>query len=195
MGKNIEHRFLQFRKTLFQLVSNKFLNFFNFFSHQATAFFLLNDAERAVFYSSWLYPAIHLFLGVKKEGVTIEEISARFDFNRAKITDILNFFLRTGLATEKKGLFQPGVQSTFVEQGSPYLTKHHSNWRIKAIQKIENLSEQELMFTAPVSISKKDFSRIREKMAHFIKEISEIVKDSEAEEIAHLNLDWFWIGK
>lgn len=155
----------------------------------------LNESERATFYSSWIYAAIHLFLGVDKRGVTIEEICQRFDLNRQKTSEILQFFLQTGLAKEKNGRYLTGVQSTFLEQGSPHLLRHHANWRVKAIQKSETLTPRELMFTAPISISKKDFDHLRERITQFLKELSDIVKKSEPEIVANLNLDWFWIDK
>ncbi len=155
----------------------------------------LTDNERSVFYSSWIYPAVHLFLGLDKRGVSLEEICERFSISRQKASDLVQFFLRTGLAKEERGKYFPGVQSTFIEQGSPHLIKHHSNWRVKAIEKSESIADEELMFTAPLSISKKDFTSVREKIAQFIKTLSEIVKESEAEDIATINIDWFWVKK
>jgi uncharacterized protein (TIGR02147 family) len=153
----------------------------------------LNDTDRAVFYSSWVYPAVHLYLGIKPSGFSIEEVAERFDISRPRSAEILQFLLRTSLAIETGGKYKPGVQSTFVEQGSPHLIKHHSNWRIKAIEKSESITNNEMMFTAPISISKKDFGIVREKAVQFIKEVSKIVEKSEAEEIAQFNLDWFWL--
>ncbi len=63
---------------------------------------------------------------------------------------------------------------------------------MRAIQKGEKLSEQEMMFTGPVSLSKKDFKILREKIVLFIKDYLEIVRDSPAEEVACLNIDFFW---
>lgn len=154
---------------------------------------VLSDAERASFYSSWIFPAAHLFLGIKKEGATLEEVMQRFNLPRQKTSEILQFFLRTGLAVEREGRYRLGIQSTFVEQGSPHLLRHHANWRVKAIEKSENIQLQELMYTNPVSVSRKDFDRIREKIVLLLKEISLIVKESPEEEVANLNIDWFWV--
>lgn len=51
--------------------------------------------------------------------------------------------------------------------------------------------DRELFFTAPMSISKKDFARIRERLNAFIKEAVEIAKESQAEELCCLNIDFF----
>ena len=155
----------------------------------------LSDQQRAVFYSSWIYSAVHLFTSIKEKGITLEEISLRFNLSKQKTVDIIQFLLSTGLCTEDSGRYSMGVQSTFVERGSPYLLKHHSNWRVKAIQKSESISENELMYSGQFSLSKKDFEALRERLAKFLQEANLIVKESNAEDLACLNIDWFWLEK
>lgn len=155
----------------------------------------LSDQERAIFYSSWIYSAIHLFTSIRERGVTLEEISSEFHFTKQKTVEIMQFLIAAGLCIEVSGRYSMGVQSTFVDKGSPYLLKHHSNWRVKAIQKSETLAENELMYSGQFSLSKKDFEVLRERLTEFLKEANKIVKDSKAEDIAALNVDWFWIER
>ena len=84
-----------------------------------------------------------------------------------------------------------GVQSTFVERGSPHLMKHHANWRVKAVQDSDLMRETDLMFTGQISLSNSDFLFLRERITEFIKLASERAKDSKAEDVACLNIDWF----
>jgi hypothetical protein len=67
------------------------------------------------------------------------------------------------------------------------------NWRTKALQGHEGLSSEELAFTAPMSIAKKDFEKIREKIMTCIKDSIDVAKESEAEDLAFLNIDWMWV--
>ncbi|MDG0817192.1 TIGR02147 family protein [Bdellovibrio svalbardensis] len=152
----------------------------------------LTDLERSIFYSSHLYSAIHLFCSVGN-GQSLESILKKFEISRQRAQEILQFLLSNGLCIQKNGLYMMGTQSTHVEKGSPFLIKHHSNWRIAAIQKSENIADNEMMFTANISLSQKDFAKIRETLMQTIQEISETVKASPAEEIANLNIDLFWI--
>lgn len=153
----------------------------------------LTEEERAVFYSSWLYSGVRLYTSTNPHGKTIDEICERFLIERAKAAEILRFLTKTGLCEETQGRYLMAVQSTFLEQGSPHLMKHHSNWRIKAIQSSDLITPDELMFTAPMSLSESDFKKIRETLAEVIKSASLTVKESEAQSIACLNIDWFWI--
>lgn len=155
----------------------------------------LTDQDRTIFYSSWLYSAVHLFTSTNDKGLTLEEICSRFNVSRIKINEIIIFLLKSGLCNEHNGRFSIGVRSTFVERGSPHLLKHHSNWRLKAIAKSDAISNRELMYTGQVSISKKDFETVREKLTEFLKDTMSLVKDSPAQDIASLNIDWFWIDK
>lgn len=156
---------------------------------------VLTEEERATFYSTPLYSAIRLFTSTGKGEVSLEELCERFEVPRARAGEIMNFLLRCGLCTEKNGRYGMGAQKTHLEQGSPHLLKHYSNWRIRAIQRSERLSAQELMYTAPVSLSRKDFESLREEMVQFIKRFLDRVHDSPAEELACFNLDFFWIEK
>ncbi len=47
----------------------------------------------------------------------------------------------------------------------------------------------------PISISKTSFEKLREEMVKFIKKFLEEVHACDPEELACLNLDFFWIKK
>lgn len=155
----------------------------------------LSEIERSVFYSSWLYSAVRLFTSVGEKGKTLDEITERFLQPRQRILGILNFLLSAGLVVQERERYKIGPLRTFLEQGSSHLVRHHSNWRDKAVQKADQVSEEELMFTSPISLSKSDFARVREEIAALLKSVSATVKDSPAEEIACLNVDLFWIER
>ena len=156
---------------------------------------VMNDTERAVFYSTPLYSAVRLYSSTEEKGVTLDQVSARFEIARAKAAEMMKFLVETGLCTDDAGRFKMGSQKTHVEFGSPHLLKHLSNWRVRAIRASEDLTPQELMYTAPVSLSKKDFDRLREEMMGFIDSFLKTVHASPAEEIACFNMDFFWIRK
>jgi hypothetical protein len=152
----------------------------------------MSDLERSIFYSSWLYTAIRLFSSVG-EGQTVDTVVERFDIPRPRAVEVLRFLSETGLCMEEGGVYRIGAQRTHVEKGSPFLLKHHSNWRIRAIEHSEGLSDEELLFTAPFSVARKDFAKFREQLLEVIKSISDQVKNSPAEEVACLNIDMFWV--
>lgn len=153
----------------------------------------LSEENRAIFYSSWVYSAIHLFATIDSNGTSIEEIAKRFKLKRAKAVDIMQFLTRANLVDEVEGKYKTRVFSTFLPSGSPHLIKHHVNWRVKSIEKAESLAADEIMFSGQVSISKSDFSSIREQITKLIHDASMRVKNSDPDDLACLNIDWFWI--
>lgn len=154
----------------------------------------LNDFERSIFYSSWLYMAVWLFTSVDN-GQTIDAVSQRLSISRAQASEILTFLKGVQLCAEENGIYRMLSKHLHLEHGSPFLARHHTHWRVKSLQRIEDLSEEELLFTSPFSVSKKDFAKIREEIIKVIKSTSAIIKDSPAEDIACLNFELFWIKK
>lgn len=150
----------------------------------------LTENEKAIFYSTWVYSALHLFCGTRENGVTLDEICDKIQCTRQKASEYMLFLINSGLCKEENERFSIRTLSTFIDNESPHLLKHHNNWRIKAIQKSDNISKKELMFTAQVSISEKDFDIIREQIIKGIEDILKTVKESGTENLAFLNIDW-----
>jgi uncharacterized protein (TIGR02147 family) len=153
---------------------------------------VLTDEEKSIFYSSWQYSAIRTLASLKG-GKTREEISERLDIDKKQVSEILEFLVKSGLCRAEKGRYFHHISRTHLEKSSPHLKKHHSNWRIKAIQKMDRSSDDDLTFTAPLSLSNKDFDILREEMVQLIKKISETVKETNPEEIFCFTLDFFRI--
>lgn len=84
-----------------------------------------------------------------------------------------------------------GETHLHIPNESPLVVKHHTNWRMKAVQKMDTRESAELFFTSPMSISVKDFDVIRERLNIALKGIVDIAKESPAEEVVCLNIDFF----
>lgn len=155
----------------------------------------LTEVERSIFYSSWMYSAIRLYASVGDEGKTADEIAERFGRPRPKVMELLDFLFSAGLVVKEGDRYKIGPLRTFLEQNSPHALRHHANWRNRALQKADQISDKELMFTFPISLSHQDFAQIRERILSLLKEVSEIVRDSPAEEVGCLNVDLFWVDR
>jgi len=153
----------------------------------------LTDQHQVQFYSSWIYSAIRLFCTTDVDGKSLEEVADKFSLSRQAALQHLQFLLEAGMVLIEKDRYKMGVSRTFLERGSTQLSRHHTNWRLQSIQKVDQLTEQELMLTSPLSVSKEDFDFIREDISALVKKISARVKDSPAEEVACLNIDFFFV--
>jgi uncharacterized protein (TIGR02147 family) len=152
---------------------------------------VLTEEEKSTFYSNWYYSGIRLATSIPLLR-NIDTLSGYFQLPRERVRKVLDFLVSTGLCAEKDGEVLMQAKLTHLESQSPLAARHHANWRIKAMQKHERISEGELAYTAPMSISKKDQVKIREMSAHFIEQVLQVVKKSEPEEtLMCLNMDWF----
>ena len=121
----------------------------------------LTDEECAIFYSHPFFSAIRLWTSTSAAGKRLDEITGRFELSRTKALKIINFLLTTGLLIQDADKYKMGTLSTHLESNSLHLQRHSANWRLKAIQYSQDLNEDELMFTSPVSLSKNDFEILR----------------------------------
>lgn len=149
----------------------------------------LSDSQKAQFYSSWQYSAIRLLCSIKP--IQLDEIVSSLHLERSRVSEILIFLQEAGLCKATSKGYVMSQQSTFVPRSSPFVHKHHSNWRLKALERAELNLESDLFFTSPVSLSKADFERFKIELADIIKRFSALVKDSPSEQLACLNVDFF----
>ncbi len=153
---------------------------------------ILSDDEKSIFYSSWAYSGIRILTSLRG-GRSKDEIIERLEIDKKRANDVLEFLLKTGLCKFEDGKYHMHISRTHVEKDSPYYKQHHTNWRIKSIQKLDRSPGDDLTFTGPLSISAEDFDLLKEEMVKLIQKVSSVVKDSPAEEIYCLNLDFFKI--
>lgn len=150
----------------------------------------LSAEQKAVFYSSWIYVAVFVSAAID-DGQTLAQIAHRFQLSREKAQDVLDFLEQTGICERKNERYVMGKSVVYLGNESPLIVKHHTNWRMKAIQKMDTRENDELFFTSPLSMSASDFAKIRELLAKAIQSSLEICKDSPAEDVFALNIDLF----
>jgi uncharacterized protein (TIGR02147 family) len=153
----------------------------------------LEAEERQIFYSSWHYSAIRVFTSTHPSGRSIEEIAERLKLPRQTVVEALSFLVHAQLVVEKKGRYSVGPQRTFLERRHPLLKCHHNNWRQKALNQFEQLTDDEMMFTSTMSLSRKDFLQLRERLSEIVKEASDLMQETDPEDVAFLNIDFSWI--
>lgn len=185
-AQNLKYKnYLNKRKENFK---KKLLNLSNRIEKDKT----MEEEQKAIFYSAWYYTCIWVYISIKG-GKTREDICERFDLDVKKVNEVLDFLIETDLAYLENRRYFNKINRTHLEKNSPYLKQHHANWRIKSIEKKDRAEESDLSFTAPLSLSKKDFDLLREEIVELIKKVSDTVKETRPEDIYCLNLDFFKI--
>ncbi len=148
----------------------------------------ITEEDKSEFYSSWLYSLCRLASSIPQYQ-SVETLAEVCKLNIPETKVIIEFLLRTGLCKMEDGKIVMGPQTTFLGQDSPYLPRHHFNWRMYSIQRVQSISKDELMFTAPISTDEKSFSDIRKIFGQAIREIKDVVKDSDSKKLGYIGID------
>ena len=152
----------------------------------------LTKVEQAEFYSNWFYIAAAVLASIPSFS-TAEALGTELRLPRRRVMQILKFLVSAGILREDAGKFAPGLRSTHLEAGSPLIARHHGNWRVRAMEKHPALSADELAYSGPMSVSRKDAKRLRAMCVEFIREVNRVREKSSCEEGYFLNLDWIRI--
>ena len=149
----------------------------------------LSEQDRAIFYSSWQYSLVRLCTSLERLQ-SAEEISYQLDISLPRVQEILDFLVSNGLCTLSDGRYIRSGQNTHVEARSALSIRHHQNWRARCLELQEHVTANDLIFTAPVSLAKKDFAKIRAILLEAISETSKVIEGSPSESVAYLGIDW-----
>lgn len=150
----------------------------------------LPEQVKAQFYSEWFYSGVRMATSIESVR-SPDQIAERLGLARPIVVKVLEFLLAHGLVKIEGDAYVMGPQSTHIGAGELLVSRHHTNWRLKAIEAIGRRSERALHFTAPLSIANQDIEEVRRLLLRNLDDVFEIVDRSEAERVACLCLDWF----
>lgn len=155
----------------------------------------LSAQDKAKYYSSWLYSAVHMAITIPRKSKQLEFICDTLNISSKKLEEILSFLLQTGLVQRGPDGLISGVTKIHLGNDSADILKHHSNWRIEAIKSLESPLTNDLHYSAVVSMSSEDIIRLREIFLEFIRTVTKEIAKSPEEELCAFNLDFFTLNK
>ena len=152
----------------------------------------LSAEAKATFYSHWSYSGVRLLSSV--DGFqSIERIAERLGLARSRVAKIAEFLVSQGLCVQGGGGIRMGPRRTHLESESPLVVSRQIGWRVKGFEHMGSNSIEELYYTAPMSISKSDVKKVRAEILKLVDTVTKTAQESQAEELACLNIDWFRI--
>ncbi|MBC7420916.1 MAG: TIGR02147 family protein [Bdellovibrio sp.] len=154
----------------------------------------LDEKERAIYYSSWIYAAIHMAVTIPKFQ-TKETLRKIFKIKISKFNETIQFLIEAGLIIDEKGRFTAGQTQIRLGNNSNWILRHHTNWRMKAVENFENEELQDLHYSGVHTLSEQDAYQIKNMLLDEIKNKAAIIKSSSEEKIYVLNVDFFDLVK
>lgn len=150
----------------------------------------LREKDQDIYYSSWLYSAIHILVTIK-EFQNASQIAKRFNLSKDKTLEILGFLTESGLLQKEGNTYSSGSTRIHLSKDSPHINRHHTNWRMRAVHSIDMNQASDLHFSNVVSMGDKDIVKIREIFIKAIAEARSIIKDSPEEKLHSICVDFF----
>lgn len=154
----------------------------------------LTEDDKIRYYSDWSFVGVWLATSLEQMKDP-QMIADELGIPRNRVLEILEFLVSKNLCGQTKGGYKMGLQKIHVPASSPLSKNHHVNWRLKSLDFVQDVKKSELAFTAPISISVKDFEKIKKMILKLIEDISEVVSETEPEVLACLNFDQFLIKR
>jgi len=154
----------------------------------------LSESDQSTYYSAWYYSAVYALVSVPALSAP-REISATLSLPFEKVTEVLRFLVSTGLVTEDSGQYRIGKTSIHLGSDSALISKHHTNWRMQAIQSLDLPAPMDLHYSSVVSLSESDLPKVRAVLVKAIEEVRAVVRTSPEEAVCAYTLDLFQYRK
>lgn len=154
----------------------------------------VTDEDRATFYSQWYFSAVRLGVSIPHLK-TVSALADHLNLDRVVVAQVIEFLMKHKLIVGDEGDFEMGPRVTHVGHDSPFVSRHHMNWRIKGMQSIENRHEHDLFYSGPMALSEAAAVEIRNKLLKLVEEATRAAADSDSQVLRCLNIDWFAVGK
>ena len=148
------------------------------------------DSINQVYYSSWLYSALHIATSIDG-GMTTSALSQRFGAPQVSTEKILKK-LEEFNYVKKKGsswIFSGGQKH--LNKENKFIHQHHMNWRMKAMQANVENSDNGFHFTNIQAISLQDFEKLKEQLLRNLSDFQQVANPSPSEILINFNFDFF----
>lgn len=121
----------------------------------------------------------------------MEALASYLNLPRNHVQKILDFLISNNLLVEDKNRLKLGTARTHVGSSSPLVIRHHQNWRIQSLGKIQQNKEEDFFYTGPMVLSQEVADWIRQELPAFVERVNAKLIPSPSEVVRCLNIDWF----
>jgi uncharacterized protein (TIGR02147 family) len=148
---------------------------------------------QAAYYSDWTVVATHIALMVPHLRES-KKIAAYLGLNEESVSRALEILVGAELACKEGDEYRPLMKQIHLSKESAYNARHHLQWRLKRIDRLERSRPSDLTYTSVASLSEKDFSNLKARFIEMVKSYNETVQASPEERVYCLTLDFFEVG-
>lgn len=144
------------------------------------------------YYKTWYYSAVCIALTIEKLR-TREALAKRLLLPNKKLLEVLEFLQSAGLIEQRGDQYFPTKRHLHLGNDSDLAAYHHTAWRVRTIQSLEQEGPRDLHYSTIVSLSEKDAQELKSLSVDFIDRLQKKVAPSPEETLRVLCLDFFEI--
>jgi hypothetical protein len=149
----------------------------------------LSPELESIYYSSWVYSALHISLLNPKFDLKI--FSEQSGLSWTEILSAIKKLEQIGLIEKKNNKWKVSDTRTHLGQGSPWLSRHHINWRMKICERMSREDMSGLHYTSVASCSLQDREKINQIFVEALQKCRALIKDSPDEVSFYYGFDLF----
>lgn len=150
----------------------------------------IKDEDKSWYYSTWLPAAIHIATTIPHLR-TVAQMARAFQVSENVIVKIIERLEQMGLVSHVGQEYHPGQRHIRLGNQTHYIIKHHTNWRLQALQSLDRERPTDLHYSAVVSLSEADVVKVKDFLLETIKSSLGIVKESKEEVLYNICLDFY----
>lgn len=150
----------------------------------------LSPQAQSIYYSSWLYPAVHVAATVSSLR-PLDKLANYLNIEREKLLEIVEFLQKSGLVLLNAGQIQPTQNWVRLDRSSPFVSQMHRNWRDVSIRHLEKATAQDLHFSGIYSTDAKTAQAFKDLLLDQLKIGLKDIEKSKEEDLYVLGLDFF----
>jgi len=150
----------------------------------------ISEEAMAIYYSHWMYAAVHMLITIPKFQ-QMSAVAKALGLREHDARVAIEFLVGVGLASLKKDQLVPGQKQLHLSRESALISSHHTQWRLKAMDRLHLRREEDLHYSTVSSLSHKDFLALKTKMVEWVRTYTETIRESPEEELCSFTLDFY----
>ncbi|MBC7386214.1 MAG: DUF4423 domain-containing protein [Cryobacterium sp.] len=154
---------------------------------------IVSESDQAIIYGSWHFVAVHMAVLVPRLR-KVTAIAEYLGIPLPRVKEVVEVLIRAGLVRDEGSRLSIGKSTVHLSHDSPFIARHHTNWRIKALESLDCKTLNDVHYSSVVTIAKADAPKVREILVRAIEEVRRTVKPSADEALYCYGIDWFKVG-
>lgn len=148
----------------------------------------ISNEQRTLYYSSWLYGAIHILTSIKEFQIPTA-IAQKLQLPVQHINHILKDLLKMNVIRIENDRYIHNGSDVYLPQQHPQSLAHHLGWRMKAVERA--MVKEDIHYTVAYSVSINDVEKLRLQIIQLIEDQRKFVHNSGAEVACGFCVDFF----